>query len=580
MKERGLSAYVLYSSDPHGSEYLSPHWEARAWLSGFKGSAGTLVVTQEEAGLWTDFRYFIQADKELGGSGIDLYRVGETETPPYDEWIRDRLSPKSLVGLDERTLMLESWETLQKTLGPKEIDIRGEDLLEGLWTDRPPEAFGECWALSSQEAGLSVEAKIEALRQKLQAQGRGATLISSLDDIAWLLNVRGEDVPHHPVIQSYLFLSREEVVWFVTLSKVPGEVQRELGQWGVELREYGEVLDFLKELQCKDLFVSGEKTSLALINALPKSVRISRGVDITSRLKAQKNEGELKRIRLAMERDGVAMVRFIREMRTLVGEGQALSELEAAAILRDLRAEQEGYLFDSFTPIPGYGPNGALCHYKAEKETAATIGRQSLFLIDSGGQYRYGTTDITRTLIFREPNSQEKRDYTLVLKGHIALSRATFPAGTRGYQLDLLARQPLWDRGLNYGHGTGHGVGYVLGVHEGPQSVSPHPRDEALLPGMILSNEPGIYREGEYGIRIENIILVKDWEACPEGAGFYEFETLTLCPYEPSLIDTSLLMDQEIRWINAYHRMVFERLAPHLSREEQIWLGGETVALS
>ncbi len=576
MKEQGMKAYVVYSSDPHGSEYVSDHWKSRSWLSGFTGSAGTLVVTEKEAGLWTDFRYFIQAAEELEGSGVDLYKMGEPGVPEYLEWIVSRLGAGDVLGMDGRTLTLKEWEDMARHFTDPGILINGErDLAGEIWTDRPASAGGPVWMLSDEEAGESAASKIARLRDELRMRKIGATLIASLDDIAWVLNVRGSDVPYNPVVQSYLYVSGSDLVWFVDRAKVGGGVSSFLASLGLELRHYEEVSDYMASLRDQSLYLSPERINSAVMSVLSETVLPLKGVDLTTRMKAQKNAGEQSRLRSCMEKDGAAMVRFIRWIKAAVASGEKITELKAAAVLRDFRAGQEGFLSESFSTIPGYRAHGALCHYEAEEETQALLKPESLFLVDSGGQYREGTTDITRTLSLGEPSVLEKSDYTLVLKGHIALSRAVFPEGTRGYQLDLLARQPLWNAGLNYGHGTGHGVGYILNVHEGPQKISPHPIDEALLPGMVSSNEPGIYREGVHGIRIENLILTAEWDECPEGAGFLNFETLTLCPYDPSLIDLSLLDSGEKEWINNYHAMVLERISPLLNEEERAWLAEE-----
>ena len=582
MKEEGVQACIVYSSDPHGSEYVAEHWRCRTWLSGFTGSAGTVVVTADKAGLWTDFRYFIQAAEELGGSGIELYRMDEPGVPEYRNWLKEELSRiegGAVIAVDGRTLSLREWESLASAIGGSDIRINGDlDLVGRLWNDRPSEPAGEVWALGDDESGLSRREKINLVTADLESRGMRETMISSLDDIAWLLNLRGSDVPYNPVIQSYLYLSKERCLWFVDDIKVPDEIRVLLKADDIELRPYDDVSACMKQLK-GPLYISADKTSFALLSVLPDNCAVLKGTDISTSLKARKNETEQRNIRRVMERDGAAMVRFLIWFRKTLSEG-SVTELEVAAALRGFREEQEGFLDESFSPIPGYAAHGAICHYEAVPDKQYTLESNSLFLIDSGGQYRGGTTDITRTLAAGTPAEAERKDYTLVLKGHIALSRAVFPAGTRGYQLDILARQPLWNCGLNYGHGTGHGVGYMLNVHEGPQRISPHPVDKALEPGMVISNEPGIYREGEHGIRIENLVMVRPWTDNPGSTEFYDFETLTLCPYERRLIDSSLLDEGEIRWINAYGQTVYERLSPLLTQEEKDWLREETLEIS
>ena len=605
MKDAGVKAYIVYSSDPHGSEYVAEHWRCRSWLSGFTGSAGTVVVTADKAGLWTDFRYFIQAASELKGSGIDLYRMGEPGVPAYQSWLKAELSRTNkedskrtansdpggegvVIGVDGRTLTLKEWESLAGELGDMGVRINGElDLVGKLWKDRPAEPSSCVWALEDDELGLSGKDKIAAILKEMKTLGAKETMISSLDDIAWILNLRGSDVPYNPVIQSYLYLSEQQQIWFVDGAKIPADIRTFLANDGIEIQPYEAVTGHMASIE-GPLFISADKTSQAMLSVLPESCAVVKGMDISTRMKARKNSAEQNNIRKVMEKDGAAMVRFIIWFKKALKE-RALTELEVAGALRSFREEQKGFLDESFSPIPGYAAHGAICHYEACPESQYTLERKSLFLIDSGGQYRGGTTDITRTLAAGVPSERERDDYTRVLKGHIALSRAVFPAGTRGYQLDILARQPLWNCGLNYGHGTGHGVGYILNVHEGPQRISPHPIDQALEPGMIISNEPGIYREGEYGIRIENLVMVRSWDDNPNGAAlaaegaagepFYSFETLTLCPYERNLIDISLLDEQEIRWIDEYHQTVYKRVSPHLSEGEREWLKEETLAL-
>lgn len=581
MEENNLDAYVVFSSDPHGSEYVSEYWRCRSWLSGFTGSAGTVVVTKDDAGLWTDFRYFIQATEELKGSTINLFRMGEPEVPSYLEWISSNLNENAVIGMDGRTLTLKEWEAMAQVFSEKNIRIDGsEDLIGSIWDNRPQDSLVDVWSLTEEESGESTASRISRIRAELQSRKMDATLIASLDDVAWTLNVRGGDVPYNPVVQSFLYISRDSIVWFVNESIIGEEIRDAMTLQGVVIQSYDSVKEFLSELKDLSLYLSPERINSSLMLVLSDSVSPLKGVDISTRMKAEKNPVEQNRLRHCMEKDGVALVQFIRWIRGAVAEPESqVTELKAASALKGFRGVQEGFLSESFSPIPAYKAHGAICHYEADESSQFTIAKESLFLIDSGGQYRDGTTDITRTLSFGSPSEREMRDYTLVLKGHIALSRAIYPEGTRGYQLDLLARQPLWNEGLNYGHGTGHGVGYILNVHEGPQKISPHPIDEALKPGMITSNEPGIYREGEHGIRIENLIMTVPWTECPEEENFYAFETMTLCPYERKLIDISLLDNNEIVWINKYHQEVLQRLSPMLNEDESQWLREECIEI-
>lgn len=582
MEENNLDAYVVFSSDPHGSEYVSDHWRCRSWITGFTGSAGIAVITRDEAGLWTDFRYFIQASEELSGSGVKLFKMAEPNVPSYLEWISSSLKENAVIGMDGRTLTLKEWEAMAQAFGDKKILIDGsEDLVGSIWIDRPDDSQAKVWSLSEEESGESTLSRIERIRAELKSRKMDATLIASLDDVAWTLNVRGGDVPYNPVVQSFLYISQDSIIWFVDDSKIADDLRKEMNSRNVEIRSYDSVKEHLSSLRDLSLYLSPDRINSSLMSVLSDSVLPLKGVDISTRMKAEKNPVEQERLRHCMEKDGTALVRFIRWIRDAVDEsGSSVTELNAASALRGFRAEQDGFLSESFSPIPAYKAHGAICHYEAEESSQFTIGKESLFLIDSGGQYKDGTTDITRTLSMGTPSAREKHDYTLVLKGHIALSRALYPEGTRGYQLDILARQPLWNAGLNYGHGTGHGVGYILNVHEGPQRISSHPVDEVLKPGMITSNEPGIYREGEHGIRIENLIMTVPWKDSPEVESFYAFETMTLCPYEQKLIDLSLLDDGEKSWINTYHNEVLKRLSPYLNEEEVKWLREECIEIN
>ena len=578
MERDSLDAYIIYSQDPHGSEYVAEHWRGRAWLSGFTGSAGTVVVTRDKAGLWTDSRYFIQAIQELEGTGIDLFKMGDSDVPEYSQWLCDQLLPGSVVGVDGRTLSVKEWQSLAGYFLPLQISVATKkDLLDEFWTDRPDQPVEKVWLLEDSKSGESRRRKIQRVRKVMEESGWTHYLLSSLDDIAWLLNVRGGDVPFNPVVQSYCLLSEDSLEWFVAEEKLSEPVIKALSEDGVQNRSYEAVVESVSSFPDGSiLFFNGARTNSLLAGAIPEGVKVLQKQDITTLMKACKNSVEQNQIRKVMEKDGAALVCFLLWLKASILE-RPITELEAVARLREFRSLQEGFLDESFSPIPGYRAHGAICHYEAEETKQFTMEASGLFLIDSGGQYTQGTTDITRTIALGVPTEREIRDYTLVLKGHIALSMARFPRGTRGYQLDTLARAPLWREGLNYGHGTGHGVGYILNVHEGPQRISPHPVDEPLLPGMITSNEPGLYREGEHGIRIENLTLTVLWDDSPNPEEqFYCFETLTLCPYERSLIDSSLLSADELTWLNSYHRQVFERLSPYLKEEERVWLREET----
>lgn len=573
MIRENLDAYVVYSQDSHGSEYVPDYWRSRAWISGFSGSAGTFVITREEAGIWTDFRYYIQAEQELEGSGITLYRSGMTGVPEYKDWLCSKLLPSAIIGMDGRTLSVKEWESLAAKFIPVKFTISNKkDLIGELWQDRPELPSKPIWQLEKSEAGQLRKEKLQKVREEMKEKGVSHYLISSLDDIAWLLNVRGGDVPYNPVVLSYFLISPERSYWFVRGENLTASLRTDIQNDNIEIQSYDLVASKLSALPGDAVFLfAAEKTNSLLAAAAPEGIKILQSQDITTRMKACKNPVEQKQIRKAMEKDGVAMIRFFMWLKSEILK-RNITELEAAAYMRKCRSEQEDFLDESFSPIPGYRAHGAICHYEAEEKDQFFLEQSGLFLLDSGGQYRQGTTDITRTVALGEPTEEEIHDYTIVLKGHISLAMARFPNGTRGYQLDLLARQPLWEEGLDYGHGTGHGVGFVLNVHEGPQRISPHAIDEPLLPGMVTSDEPGIYREGKHGIRIENLLMTLVWKDCPSEDLFYEFETLTLCPYDQKLIDVSLLTEKEKLWLNSYQKELIRRLSPSLNKEERSWL--------
>jgi len=581
MEETGLDAYIIPSEDPHGSEYVPPHWQCRKWISGFTGSAGTVVVTRETAGLWTDFRYYIQAAEELKDSGIELFRFGMEGVLSHDAWLAKNLKAGQVVGINGRNFSASSAESLKSILGKSRISLNSDcTLIDQIWTeDRPSLPSGEVFIHDLKYNGLSREDKLRTIRSQMAELGASHHIITSFEDICWLYNIRGKDLDSIPVVICYSLITLDKAYIFTDLKKVNDTVRASLNKADVEILPYEKVEKYLLEIQDGSVVLADKiKTSISIINSINKEAEIKYADNPTILLKSMKNNTEVDNIRVIMEQDGAALVRFfkwVEENRS----SEKHSELSLAAKLKSFREMGADFAGESFTPIPGYRAHGAMCHYSADEETQYYVDDQGgLFLIDSGGQYPGGTTDVTRTITLGNPTEQEIRDYTLVLKGHIALSMARFPSGTRGYQLDLLARMAMWKEGIDYGHGTGHGVGHYLSVHEGPMNISPKPIDVALQPGMVISNEPGIYREGSHGIRIENLVLVRE-ERETEFGRFFNFETLTLCPYEPQLIDVSLLEKTEILWINNYNQEVLERLSPLLNNDEKEWLKGKTVEL-
>ncbi|WP_430812213.1 MULTISPECIES: aminopeptidase P family protein [unclassified Carboxylicivirga] len=579
MATLGVDALIITSADPHLSEYPSEHWKFREWISGFTGSAGTVVITSEEAGLWTDSRYFLQAEEELADSGIELFRMGEAGVPDYREWISVHLNAGCVVGINGKTITVNEYRQLATKL--KKVDIRLDgkvSLDEDIWEGRPPMPDDGIFELSTQYCGLSRTEKIKLIRQKMREQGATHYIIAALDEIAWALNFRGTDIPYNPLFHAYLIITENQVFFFIDPHKLTSTIGKQLAKEDIKVNLYKDFYNFLKDmLPDSIILIDPDRTNSTILSNLPtQSARIEQ-VSIITNLKARKNQVEIENFRKAMVKDGVAMTRFLYWLDNNIGK-ETITELSAAEKLSFFRAEQNNYHGDSFNTISGYAANGAIVHYAVTPESAQVLAPKGLYLVDSGGQYDEGTTDITRTIALGPLTDEEKIDFTLVLKGHIGLDKAVFPTGTRGVHLDILARQAMWQRGINYGHGTGHGIGHFLCVHEGPQSIRPQDNGVEIQEGMISSNEPGIYKAGKHGIRIENLILtVKDQETT--FGTFMKFETLTLCPIDRRAIDVSLLNEEEKDWLNRYHKRVYEQLSPALDDAEKAWLKNSTQAL-
>ncbi len=575
MKEHKIDAWIVPDSDPHQSEYPAPHWKTRTWFSGFTGSAGTLVVTLDKAGLWTDFRYFIQAARELEGSGIELFKMKMPDVPTMPEWLAQELREEGVLGFDGKLFSVGQVEELEKLLNSKNIRFAcRQDLAAQIWTDRPAIPTEPVSLLDVSFAGESRLSKFSRVREKMKELGVQAHLISSLDEIAWLLNVRGRDIEYNPVAIGYVYISETGVRMFIVPEKLSDDRKFPLSADGVICSNYEDLLPFLQQIP-KDttVLIDPQRTSQVIKDLLSQHCSLQEGQNIALAMKAMKNETEQEGCRQAHIRDGVAMVKWLYWLKQHVGTG-IYSEITIVEPLEELRSRQQFFQGLSFNTISAYRANAALCHYTAETDTALSIEAEGLLLVDSGAQYSDGTTDITRTIALAEPSAQQRRDFTYVLKGHIGLATAKFPQGTGGAQLDTFARMALWQKGMNYGHGTGHGIGHFLSVHEGPQSIRSD-NSETLELGMVCSNEPGLYREGEYGIRTENILIVVPAEET-EFDTFYQFETISLCPIDRSLIDPVLLTLGEKEWLNAYHRRVYETLSPFLTMDEKSWLAGAT----
>lgn len=573
-----IQAFIIPSTDPHLSEYVAPHWKSREWISGFTGSAGTVVITEKKAGLWTDSRYFLQAAEQLQGSGIDLYKEMLPDTPSITEFLSTQLKPGEAVGIDGKMFSVEQVEYMQTELSSSNLQIIFcPDLMQEIWTNRPPMPESPAFVYNIEYAGKSCTEKIASIRTELKKKGAESVMLSALDEIAWTLNLRGNDVHCNPVVISYLLITEDSTILFIAPEKVTEEVRNYLKEQKVEIRNYAETEIYLSDLKSTSILMNPAKTNYAIFSSVNPKCRIIRGEAPVALLKAVRNNQEIAGVHAAMQRDGVALVRFLKWLESAVPSGIE-TELSIDRKLHEFRAAQNLYVGESFDTIAGYKEHGAIVHYSATEESNATLQPKGFLLLDSGAQYMDGTTDITRTIALGELTEEEKTDYTLVLKGHIALAMAVFPAGTRGAQLDVLARMPLWSHKMNFLHGTGHGVGHFLSVHEGPQSIRMNENPVVLQPGMVTSNEPGVYKGGSHGIRIENLTLV-----CKAGEGLFgeylRFETITLCPICKKGIIKELLTAEETDWLNDYHWQVYEKLSPGLNEEEKIWLKKATAAI-
>lgn len=581
MREAGIAAVVVPQADPHLGEYLAAHWQVRRWLSGFTGSAGDLVVTLDRALLWTDSRYFIQAAAQLDGSGIELMKDGLAETPSIAAFLCSALPAGSRVGVDGMLFSAPALEALASRLESAGIDLDCHfDPVGRLWSDRPALPDGKIFVHDSKYAGQSARRKIEDVLGAVKGEGAAAVFVSALDEIAWILNIRCNDVRHTPVVTSYLYLSEADKVLFIAEAKLTDETRAYLASEGVRTQDYGAVTAFLAALpESVRVLVDPARTSGAVMDILG-SRAVATAVSPAAVMKSVKNDVQIAGVRDAMVRDGVALVKAFMEIERRMADGEATTELDVAALLHEYRSQGDLYFDESFGTIAGYADHGAIVHYEADAASNAQLQPRGLLLVDSGAQYLDGTTDITRTIALGEPTAEEKRDFTLVMKGHIALANTVFPAGTRGAQLDAIARQFLWKNGLSYLHGTGHGVGHFLSVHEGPHSIRLNNVEAPLLPGSITSNEPGLYREGVHGIRCENLVLCRELMETEFGT-FLGFETLTLFPFDRSLFDTSIMTEEEVAWVDNYHALVRERLWPALENAAQrAWLDVHTASLA
>ena len=579
MDRENIAAYIISGTDPHNSEYLPAPWQQRKWISGFTGSYGTVVVTKNEAGLWTDTRYFIQAEKELAGSGIKLHKLRIPGAVDYPQWLAEVLESGTKVGIDGFCMSVSDVRNLKNALSPKNITIQEQiDLLGEMWFDRPALPVEKIIRLDTKYVGESAGERIGKIREFIRDNHGDAMLFSCLDEIAWLYNIRCNDIAYNPVAISYAIVEKDKAHLFIKLDKISQEIEQQLAEDGIELHDYHHLFLFL-DAQNKEntYFVDTNTCNYAVFNHLAKKFEVREIESPIPLLKAVKNTTELDGFRLACRKDGVALSKFYYWLENRLSQ-QPITELEAAEQLTWFRSQDKEYVSDSFGCISAYGPNAALPHYSATPEQQSEIHPKGLYLVDSGAQYMHGTTDITRTMPLGELTELEKEDYTLVLKGMIDLSMLYFPKGSKGCNIDIVARLPLYMNLRNFGHGTGHGVGYFLNVHEGPQSIRPDLKNQEMLPGMVTSNEPGLYREGLHGIRHENLIVCQP-KAVNEFGEFYQFETITLCYFDTSALLTKLLNQNEIDWLNAYNERVYQEVSPYLEEQEKVWLRNKTKAI-
>ena len=581
MAARQLSAFIIPSTDPHSGEYVPEHWETRKWISGFTGSAGTAVITLEDAGLWTDSRYFIQAEEQLEETGIRLFKDRLPETPSIDEWLGSILKKGDKVGIDGWVNSHQEAHALRNGLAESGLELvtMTEDIFDALWKDRPSLPKTPVFVLDETRTGASCTEKIERIQEAIAQNGASAIILSALDEIAWTLNLRGSDVHCNPVFISYLLISKEGHTLYILEEKITDEVRAYLDKHQVGIKTYSQLAEdlFAFKSNREGVLQISPLANEALYDLSSQYADTLIAPSPVALMKAVKNDTEQAGFRKAMERDGVALVKFLRWLEGAVPAGNE-SEVSIDKKLYEFRAQQEDFKGISFDTIAGYKEHAAIVHYEATPETDIPLKPEGLLLLDSGAQYLDGTTDITRTIALGPLTEEEKTDYTLVLKGHLQLQNAHFPAGTCGTQLDALARCAMWKCGINYMHGTGHGIGHFLCVHEGPHQIRMNHMPTLLEPGMIVTDEPGIYKAGRHGIRIENTLLIVPAQETEFGK-FYKFEPLTLCPIDKKAIAIEIMTDEELVWLNEYHQMVYDRLCPFLSEEENAWLKEATSPL-
>lgn len=569
MKEKNIDIYLIPSSDYHQSEYVGEYFKSREFISGFTGSAGTVVVTCDQAGLWTDGRYFIQAEKQLKGSGITLFKMGEENVPTYSEYINQNLKNNQTLGFDGKVLDAETILDLKNNFGNKNIVLEDRyDLIGEIWEDRPALPMTEVFVLDEKYAGESFESKLSKLRTKMGSLKTDIHILTSLDDIAWLFNIRGRDIKNNPVTLAYALISMDKAILYIDRKKINNEVEQYLINNKIEIKEYFAIYEDVKNIQEETVLLDKEKVNYLIYNSIKGTILDRKNP--TTLMKACKNSIELENLRNSHLKDGVAVTKFMYWLKNNIGKID-MTEISVSEKLENYRKEQELYIEPSFNTISAYEANAAMMHYSANEKSNSILYPRNLLLIDSGGQYLDGTTDITRTFVLGDCAREIKEHFTLVLKGMLSLSKVKFLYGARGTNLDILARKPVWERGIDYKCGTGHGVGFLLNVHEGPQGIRFQTNPQVLEDGMTITNEPGVYIEGSHGIRLENELIVKKAEKTVFGQ-FMEFETMTYAPLDLDGVIPEMLENDEREFLNKYHKMVFEKLSPYLTIEEKEWL--------
>lgn len=578
MKKKNIDYYIVPSGDFHQSEYVSDYFKARAYITGFTGSAGTALIGMNKAILWTDGRYFIQAEKQLEGSGVELYKMRIPGWPTLDEWLMDNMKEGETLGFDGKLFSANEYKEFKKIEDKKNIKISmDKDLIGEIWMDRPELPKDKIFIHDTKYCGKSAKEKINKVRNEMSKLGGQTYVISSLDDIAWLYNIRGNDVKDTPVALSYAIVNENEAKLYIDKNKVSDNDEKALKSEGIIIKGYEDIFKDIESIDTSTI-LDPNKISGYIYKTIVKNVKVIEGINITTKLKAIKNYTEIQSLKNCQIKDGVAMVRFFKWLKETVGK-EKITELTVSDKLLEFRSMGDLFIEESFGTIAGYKDHAAMMHYSATEESAYELDKEGILLVDSGGQYLDGTTDITRSFILGNITEEEKRDFTLVLKSHIGLMKAKFLEGTTGSNVDILARSALWNEGIDYKCGTGHGVGFFLSVHEGPQTIRPIPNTVELEPGMILTNEPGVYKEGKHGIRTENVMLVVTDKSSEEFGKFYKFEVMSYCPIDLSGIEISLLSDDEKQWLNDYHAETYRKLSPYLNEDEKIFLKEETRAI-